>query len=308
MSPTVRSRRRCSKSMAPDMITLDDALMLLTLPRTLGVDEGEEVTAQNGRYGPYVKRGSDSRSLESEDQLFTVHARRGPYAVRPAEDAGRRAAAAPPLRENRQRPVSGKPMVVRDGRFGPVRDRTGEDECVAAARRLCRGAEPSTRRRATRRAPSPGARRRSARRQSARRAKAPAKRAPAKKAGLGEAVSRRTITPAWNSRRLPNDRSCESAACRQSRRRPARSRGRRRPAERQPVEIVDDERGMCLCAPDETASRRRGARRRHLSEPAAAASREGGRFRHLDHAEQVAVERPVPAPRTQPGSRSAHGP
>jgi DNA topoisomerase I len=60
------------KSMALDTVTLDDALRLLTLPRTLGELDGEPVTVQNGRYGPYVKKGSDSRSLESEGQLFTL--------------------------------------------------------------------------------------------------------------------------------------------------------------------------------------------------------------------------------------------
>src|SRR4051794_15157813 len=60
------------KSMSLDSVSLDDALRLLTLPRTLGQADGEDITAQNGRYGPYVKKGSDSRSLESEEQLFTV--------------------------------------------------------------------------------------------------------------------------------------------------------------------------------------------------------------------------------------------
>ena len=60
------------KSMALDTVTLDDALKLLTLPRTLGELDGEPITVQNGRYGPYVKKGSDSRSLESEEQLFTL--------------------------------------------------------------------------------------------------------------------------------------------------------------------------------------------------------------------------------------------
>ena len=55
-----------------DSVTLDDALRLLTLPRTLGEIDGEPVTAQNGRYGPYVKRGTDSRSLDTEEQMFTV--------------------------------------------------------------------------------------------------------------------------------------------------------------------------------------------------------------------------------------------
>ena len=65
--------------MVPDEVTLEDALRLLTLPRTLGADpvNGEEIVADNGRYGPYVRKGTDYRSLESEDQLFTVTPRRG---------------------------------------------------------------------------------------------------------------------------------------------------------------------------------------------------------------------------------------
>jgi len=58
--------------MALDTVTLEDALRLLTLPRTIGELDGEPITVQNGRYGPYVKKGTDSRSLESEEQLFTL--------------------------------------------------------------------------------------------------------------------------------------------------------------------------------------------------------------------------------------------
>ena len=86
----------------------------------LGELDGEQVTVQNGRYGPYVKKGTDSRSLESEDQLFTLDPGRGQGAVRPAEaPRPRRRAAAPPLRELGADPATGKPMVIKDGRFGP---------------------------------------------------------------------------------------------------------------------------------------------------------------------------------------------
>ena len=74
-------------SMSLDTVTLDDALRLLTLPRTIGELDGEPITVQNGRYGPYVKKGTDSRSLESEEQLFTPHPGRGQGAVRPAQGA-----------------------------------------------------------------------------------------------------------------------------------------------------------------------------------------------------------------------------
>jgi DNA topoisomerase-1 len=62
------------KSMNLDTITLDDALKLLTLPRVVGVDpeSGDEITAQNGRYGPYLKKGTDSRSIDSEEKLLTI--------------------------------------------------------------------------------------------------------------------------------------------------------------------------------------------------------------------------------------------
>ena len=109
------------KSMDMDSVTLDDALRLLTLPRTLGEIDGEPVTAQNGRYGPYVKKGTDSRSLESEEQMFTVTLDEAKELFAQPKPRGRaaRAAAAPPLRELGDDTASGKPIVLRDGRFGP---------------------------------------------------------------------------------------------------------------------------------------------------------------------------------------------
>ncbi len=100
-------------------MTLDDAVKLLTLPRTLGESDGEPITAQNGRYGPYVKKGTDSRSLETEDQLFTVTLDEALALLAQPKTRGRRAAAAPPLKELGKDAVSGQPMVVKDGRFGP---------------------------------------------------------------------------------------------------------------------------------------------------------------------------------------------
>ncbi len=108
------------KSMALDTVSLDDALRLLSLPRTLGELDGEAVTVQNGRYGPYVKKGTDSRSLESEDQLFTLTLAEAKEMFAQPKPRGRGArAAAPPLRELGADPATGKPMVVKDGRFGP---------------------------------------------------------------------------------------------------------------------------------------------------------------------------------------------
>ncbi len=108
------------KTMSLETVGLEDALKLLSLPRVLGKDaEGEEITAQNGRYGPYVKKGKESRSLESEDQLFTVTLEEAEKLLAAPKQRGRRAAAAPPLRELGDDPETGKPMVLKDGRFGP---------------------------------------------------------------------------------------------------------------------------------------------------------------------------------------------
>ena len=109
------------KSMDLDSVTLDDALRLLTLPRTLGQLDGEPVTVQNGRYGPYVKRGSESRSLESEEQMFTITMDEAQALLAQPKPRGRaaRAAAAPPLKELGEDTASGKPIVLREGRFGP---------------------------------------------------------------------------------------------------------------------------------------------------------------------------------------------
>ncbi|WP_433330142.1 type I DNA topoisomerase [Spirillospora sp. CA-294931] len=108
------------KSMSLDTITLDDALKLLSLPRNLGELDGEPVTAQNGRFGPYIKRGTDSRSLTSEEDLFTVTLEQAKELLAQPKQRGRgRAAAAAPLRELGNDPASGQPVVVKEGRFGP---------------------------------------------------------------------------------------------------------------------------------------------------------------------------------------------
>jgi DNA topoisomerase-1 len=162
------------KSMALDTVTLDDALKLLSLPRTLGELDGEPVTVQNGRYGPYAKKGTDSRSLESEGQLFTLTLAEAKELFAQPKTRGRRTgASAPPLRELGEDPATGKPMVIKDGRFGPY---VTDGETNASLRKddevasitIARAAELLADRRAA--APSP------------RRRAAPAKKsAPAKK-------------------------------------------------------------------------------------------------------------------------------
>ncbi len=108
------------KTMSLDTIGLDDALRLLQLPRVVGVaEDGEEVTARNGRYGPYVQKGKESRSLESEEQLFTIDLP-GALALlaQPRQRRGQRAATKP-LRELGTDAVGGKEIVLKEGRFGP---------------------------------------------------------------------------------------------------------------------------------------------------------------------------------------------
>ena len=105
-------------TMSLDTVSLDDAVRLLSLPRVVGTDaDGVEITAQNGRYGPYLKKGSDSRSLTSEDQLLTITIDEALAIYAQPKQRGR-AAAAPPLKELGPDPVSGAPVVVKSGRFG----------------------------------------------------------------------------------------------------------------------------------------------------------------------------------------------
>jgi DNA topoisomerase-1 len=108
-------------SMSVDTVSLDDALKLLSLPRLVGVAaDGEEITAQNGRYGPYLKKGADSRSLAGEDQIFEITLPEAEAIYAQPKTRGRSAGSASgPLRELGADPVSGKPVVIKDGRFGP---------------------------------------------------------------------------------------------------------------------------------------------------------------------------------------------
>ncbi|HEX8344128.1 MAG TPA: type I DNA topoisomerase [Actinoplanes sp.] len=107
------------KTHSPDTLTLEDALRLLTLPRVVGTaPDGGEVLAAAGRYGPYVKKGDEFRSLDSEDKIFTVTLDEA-LALLAAPKTRQRRAAAPPLREMGVDPATEKPLVIKDGRFGP---------------------------------------------------------------------------------------------------------------------------------------------------------------------------------------------
>ncbi|MFV0464299.1 MAG: type I DNA topoisomerase [Nostocoides sp.] len=179
------------KDMDLASIDLDTALRLLSLPRVVGVDpeSGEEITAQNGRYGPYLKRGADSRSLSTEQQLFdiTLEEARAVYAQ--PKPRGR-AAAKPPLATFDADPVSGQPVVVKDGRFGPyVTD--GQTNAT-----LRRGDEPEslTAERAyellaEKRAKGPTTRKRATKKSTAK--KATAKKAAAKKSAPRKAAAKK---------------------------------------------------------------------------------------------------------------------
>jgi DNA topoisomerase-1 len=176
------------KTMSPATLTLDEALKLLSLPRTVGADPatGEEIVALNGRYGPYIKKGSETRSLGTEDKLFTVTVDDALKAFAEPKRRGRQAAA-PPLRELGPDPVSGKPMVIKSGRYGPyvtdgetnasLRERDGDaveeltDDRAAELLQARRDAGPSSRRK-----------------------KAAAKKAPARKAGTKKAGAKTTAT------------------------------------------------------------------------------------------------------------------
>ena len=172
------------KDMAVETVTLEQAVQLLSLPRVVGTDpdSGEEITAQNGRYGPYLRKGTDSRSLTAEDQLFTVTLDEALEIYRQPKQRGRRSAAAtPPLRELGVDAATQRPMVIKDGRFGPyVTDgetnaslRKGDDVAAITDERA---SELLAERRA--KAPAPKTKKAPARKPAA---KKPAAKAPARR-------------------------------------------------------------------------------------------------------------------------------
>jgi DNA topoisomerase-1 len=191
------------KTMSLEDLSLEDAARLLTLPRVVGVDpaaedpKAAEITAQNGRYGPYIKRGTDSRSLDAEEQLFSITLDEALAIFAQPKLRGRRAAAAPPLKELGVDPVSQKPMVVKDGRFGPyvtdgetnaslrrddsVEALTDERASELLADRRARGPVKKATKRAAKKAPAKKAATKTVAKKTAAK-KAPAKKVAAKKA------------------------------------------------------------------------------------------------------------------------------
>jgi DNA topoisomerase-1 len=159
---------------------------LLSLPRVVGTDpeSGEEITAQNGRYGPYLKKGTDSRSLTSEDQIFDITLDEA-LAVYAEPKRGRGRASTPPLRELGDDPTSQRPVVVKEGRFGPY---VTDGEVNATLRKDDDPATITPERGfellADKRAKGPAPKKRAAKKATAKKAtatKAPAKKATTKK-------------------------------------------------------------------------------------------------------------------------------
>jgi len=193
------------RSMSVDEIDLDTALQLLSLPRVVGVDpeSGDEITAQNGRFGPYLKKGTDSRSLESESQIFSITLEQAlEIYAQPKYGAGRRASSA--LAEFEADPVSGKPIRIRDGRFGAYvtdgetnvtipRGQTVEDITFEIAVQMLadkRAKGPAPKRGAAKKSPAKKAPAKKAAAKATSAKKAPAKKAPAKKATAATSAAR----------------------------------------------------------------------------------------------------------------------
>jgi DNA topoisomerase-1 len=186
-APKSRKPRTSSlfKSMSLETVTLEDALRLLTLPRVVGSDPetGEEITAQNGRYGPYLKKGTDSRSIEEEERLLTITLEEAVAIYAQPKQRGR--AAANPGRELGDDPATGSKITVKSGRFGPyVTDgeynatlRQGDDEATVT---LERAAELLAEKRAKGPAPKKRGAKKAAKKTTAK--KTAAKKSTAKKA------------------------------------------------------------------------------------------------------------------------------
>jgi DNA topoisomerase-1 len=173
-------------TMSLDTLSLEQAVELLTIPRTLGELGGEEVTAHNGKFGPYVKKGTDSRSLAGEEQILTVTLAEAEALFATPKERRGRGAAKPPLAEVGTDPVSGRPMVVKEGRFGPY---VTDGETNASLRKGDQPESLTVERAAElladRRARGPAVKKAAPRKAAAKKApakKVAAKKAPAKKA------------------------------------------------------------------------------------------------------------------------------
>ena len=192
-------------TMTPEKVTLEEALELLSLPRLVGKDPetGEEIFAQNGRFGPYLTKGKDSRSLEKEEEIFSCTLEHALHLYAQPKRRGR--AAAPPLKELGPDPVSGQPVVVKDGRFGPyVTD--GE---INASLRVGDTVEAITIERAAellqiRREAGPAKKRT---KKAAAKKKAPAKKAAAKKATKKKAAAKKTAAKKTATKAAPAETS-----------------------------------------------------------------------------------------------------
>jgi DNA topoisomerase I len=192
------------RSQSPEDVTLEDALRLLTLPRLVGVDPpGQEVYAANGRFGPYVRRGDESRSLDSEEKLFTVSLDEA-LELLAAPKTRQRRAAAPPLRELGADPLTEKPLIIKDGRFGPY---VTDGETNASLRRgqapEMISIEQASEMLAEKRAKAPAPRKKAAKKATAakkttagKKAKATAKKATAKKATAKKATAKKATARA----------------------------------------------------------------------------------------------------------------
>jgi DNA topoisomerase-1 len=192
------------KTQSPEAVTLEDAVRLLMLPRVVGAaPDGVEVLAAVGRYGPYVKKGDEFRSLDSEDKTFTVTLDEA-LALLAAPKTRQRRAAAPPLREMGNDPATEKPMVIKDGRFGPYvtdgeynaslrRGQTPEELTVEEASEMlaekrAKGPVAPKKKAAAKKAP--------AKKAAASASGTPAKKTTAKKAAAKKAAPAKKATPA----------------------------------------------------------------------------------------------------------------
>ncbi len=203
------------KSMSPATITLEQGLELLRLPRVVGTDPegGEEILASNGRFGPFLKRGTDTRSLESEEQLLAVTLDEALALFAQPKARRGRAQASGPLRELGADPGTGLPVVVREGRFGPyVTDGTTNASLRKGDDPLTVTVERAAELLADRRAAGPAARSRTGTAKKAATKKAPAKKAATKKAPAKKAATKKAATKKAATKKAPAKKAATKKA------------------------------------------------------------------------------------------------